>query len=178
MPCYLHSSQPLLHIYNLAYLIAVQTSSRSSAMSTAVPFAQYALQPILHGLKTVTHVISKGEAHAKAQGIDPSEFTTASIHPDMKDFAFQVYRFTDSAKFIPWRVNPENTNLSLPDVEKTFPELLARIQKVTEYLESIDEKTLEGKEMSEVIMAFPHRGIRLRFTAAEYVMTYAHPNFW
>jgi hypothetical protein len=147
-------------------------------MSTAIPFAQYALRPIIQGLKTTSHVISKGEAHAKAQGIDPSEYTTASIHPDMKDFVFQVRRFTDAAKFVPSRVNPEIPSISLPDVETTFPELLARIQKVIKYLESIDEKSFEGREMSEVIIAFPQRGMQFKFTAAEYVMTYAHPNFW
>jgi hypothetical protein len=172
------TSVPQVYCLILAAVQTIQQPTSHTIMSTAVPFAQYALRPIIRGLKTISHVVSKGEVHAKAQGIDPSEYTTASIHPDMKDFVFQVCRFTDAAKFVPWRVNPENSSLSLPDVEKTFPELLARIQKVTEYLESIDEKTFEGREMSEVIIAFPHRGMQFKFTAAEYVMMYAHPNFW
>lgn len=64
----------------------------------------------------------------------------------MKDFIYQIQRFTDAAKFAPVRVNPANPSISLPDTEKTFEECLARVEKVIKYLESIEVGSFEGRE--------------------------------
>jgi len=96
----------------------------------------------------------------------------------MKDFTYQVYRFTDAAKFVPSRVNPEAIKaLSLPDVEKTFPELQARIKQTIEYIEGVEESSFTGRESSEVVLKFgPTK--EFKFQALEYVLTFAQPNFW
>lgn len=142
---------------------------------SSITFHKIALPPILNGLKNAHAFITKGYEHTKAKSIDPNDFLAASIHPDMKDFRYQVYRFTDAAKFIPSRVNPSTEGISLPDTEQTFPELLERIQKTITYLESVDAKSFEGREQETVTIPI---GKGVDFTAAEYVAHFAHPNFW
>jgi len=142
---------------------------------SSITFHEICLTPVITGLKNAHGFISKGYEHAKAKNIDPNNFLTASIHPDMRDFRYQVYRFTDAAKFIPPRVNPSTEGITIPDTEQTFPELLERIQKTISYLEGVDAKSFEGREQETVTIPI---GTGIAFTAAQYVLVFAHPNFW
>ncbi|KAH6625392.1 hypothetical protein C7974DRAFT_396016 [Boeremia exigua] len=141
-----------------------------------------ALTPIILGLQNAAAVLRKGEAHAKANGIDSNDYLTARLHSDMGDLCFQVYRFTDSAKFIVERCSPSAPTISNPDVQKTFPELLERIQKTLEYVESIGPDAFEGREDEEVVLLMarnaPNGPAEVRLTAFNYVLQQAHPNFW
>lgn len=145
-------------------------------------FHTVALTPVIFGLKNAAAVLRKGEAHAKNNNIDPTDYLTARLHPDMGDFCYQVYRFTDTARHIVERANPTAATLSLPDTETTFPELIERVQKTLDYLESIDAKDLDGREDEEVLLVLgktlPNGPVEVRFTAFEYVLRQAHPNFW
>jgi hypothetical protein len=141
-------------------------------------FHNIALTPLINGLKNAHAFISKAQQHAQSQSLDPNDFLTARLHPDMQDFRYQIYRFTDSAKFIPPRVNPDIPSITLPDEEQTFEELLARIEKTTKYLEGVEAKSFEGREDEEVVMKFGGGKMEIRYTAATYVMQFAHPNFW
>jgi hypothetical protein len=49
-------------------------------------------------LKNLAHVLAKGEAHAKAQGIDAAEYLIARLAPDMLPLVKQVQIATDHAK--------------------------------------------------------------------------------
>ncbi|KAF1849274.1 uncharacterized protein K460DRAFT_276614 [Cucurbitaria berberidis CBS 394.84] len=144
----------------------------------AMSFHQVILIPILSGLKNARFFITKGYEHAKAHNIDPNDFLTARLHPDMRDFIFQIQRLTDAAKFIPSRVNPAVEDLALPDEEKTFPELLARIEKTIKYFEDLDAGCLDGCEDAEVVLKFSEGTLEAKFTALQYVLQFAQPNFW
>lgn len=145
-------------------------------------FHTIALTPIIFGLKNAAAVICKGEAHSKDNNIDPAEYLTARLYPDMGDFCYQVYRFTGTARHIVERSNPSVPILGLVDVETTFPELLERVQKTLEYIESIEAKDLDGREDDEIVLRLgeqlPKGPLEVRFTAFEYVLQQAHPNFW
>ncbi|KAF1836328.1 hypothetical protein BDW02DRAFT_246090 [Decorospora gaudefroyi] len=145
---------------------------------SSLSFHRVALTPIIDGLKNAHHVVTKGYEHAKTNNIDPNDYLTASLHPDMRDFRFQVYRFTDAAKFIPSRLNPALESISLPDDEQTFPELLARIERTTKYLESFKESDLEGREGDEIITKYPGGKVQITQIAIDQVTRLAHPNFW
>lgn len=127
-------------------------------------------------------ILRKGEAHGKANNIDPADYLTARLYPDMGNFCYQVYRFTDTAKFIVERSNPSAPTITLNDDQETFSELLARIQKTLEYIESIEASSLDGREDCEIVLHLakhlPKGPIEVRFTAFEYVVQQAHPNFW
>lgn len=94
----------------------------------------------------------------------------------MKDLIYQVQRFTDAAKFVPSRVNESVPGVTLPDTEKTFEEVLERVQKTIEYLEGVKESDFVGKEGEEVVLKFGR--VEKRCSKLEYVLTLAQPNFW
>jgi hypothetical protein len=142
----------------------------------SLTFHKMAIAPAISALKNARFFINKGYEHAKSS--DPNTYLTASLHPDMKDFRYQVYRFTDAAKFIPSRVNPSLEGITLPDEEQTFPELLERIEKCIKYLEGFSEKDFEGKHNDEVVIKFPGGQKQVRMPATEYISRFAHPNMW
>ncbi|KAF1941773.1 hypothetical protein EJ02DRAFT_454890 [Clathrospora elynae] len=145
---------------------------------SALTLHKMAIAPVVNGLKNAHSYITKGYEHAQAQSIDPNDFISASIHPDMKGFSYQVQRFTDAAKFIPSRVNPSLESITLPDTEQTFPELLERIEKTIKYLEGFKEKDFEGQEGHEVVIKLRNNTLQIKLSAMDYVAQYGHPNFW
>lgn len=143
-----------------------------------ITYSQIVTVPFLGGLKNAHAFITKAYEHAKTNNIDPEEYLSARLYPDMLTFTEQVYRFTDNAKFVPFRVNPEIEALTLPDVEKTFPELLERIEKTIKYFETMDTSKLDGQEDSEVVLQVGSRGVQIDFVGLNYLLNYAQPNFW
>ncbi|KAF1359700.1 hypothetical protein EJ07DRAFT_118882, partial [Lizonia empirigonia] len=137
---------------------------------------------IIFGLKNAAAVLRKGEAHAKANHIDSNDYLTARLYPNMGNLCYQIYRFTDTAKHIVERSNPSAPTLSLPDVETTFPKLLARVERTLEYIMSIKAEALDGREDDEIVLhlgkQLPKGPLEVKFTAFEYVLQQAHPNFW
>lgn len=145
---------------------------------TGITFHQLAIIPVLHELKNALAFVTKGYEYTKAQNIDPNDFLTARLHPDMADFIFQINRFTEAAKGIPSRVNPSIEDIMFSNEEKTFPELIARIEKTIMYLEGIDASSLEGREDAEVILLIRGGTLEVRLTGMSYVTQFAHANFW
>ncbi|KAF2796001.1 hypothetical protein K505DRAFT_323647 [Melanomma pulvis-pyrius CBS 109.77] len=148
----------------------------------ALTFHALAIKPLVRGLKNLSAVLTKGEAHAVAASIDPQEYLDGRLAPDMYPLPQQIYRCTDAAKFLVSRITGLPA-LSLPDTEKTFPELQARVAKVIEYLEAVDEKAFEGLEDKEIVIhtgAPPGSDFKYesRFPAKDYVLYFGHPNFW
>ncbi|KAL6711459.1 hypothetical protein ACN47E_004393 [Coniothyrium glycines] len=141
-------------------------------------FHNIALTPVINGLKNAHFFINKGYEYAQSHSIDPNDFLSASLHPDMRDFRFQVHRFTDIAKGIPSRVNPQNETLTFSDDPQTFPELLERIEKTIKYLEGIDESSFEGRDGEKVVMQFRNGELEATYSGLGFVMGSAHPNFW
>lgn len=146
------------------------------------PFHTVALAPIIFGLKNATAVLNKASAHAQNNNIDPTDYLTARLYPDMGDLCYQIYRLTDTAKFIVERCNPAAPTITNPDEETTFPELLARLHKTLEYIESIEADLIDDREDEMVVLhlgkQLPKGPLEVKFTAFEYVLQQGHPNFW
>jgi hypothetical protein len=145
-------------------------------MTTAASFHHLAISPFLQGLRNAHHFIQKGYTHVQTQSHSPDDYLHASLHPDMKDLIYQVQRFTDAAKFVPSRVNESVAGITLPDTEKTFEEVLERVQKTIDYLEGVKESDFAGKENEEVHLKFGK--VEKRCSKLEYVLAIAQPNFW
>lgn len=147
-------------------------------MPAALSYHKLALSPIISGLKNAYVFIQKSQAHVLAEDHDPTAYISARLFPDMLDFASQVHRFAEAAKDIPNYVNPSNPNLDIDGAGKTFEEVLEQIEKTIAFLESIDESTFEKREEEATELILGGGTIRAKFTTLEYVMSYAHPNFW
>lgn len=136
---------------------------------------QISIPVFLRGLQNLTHVLQKGEAHAQANGIDPTQLLDARLAPDMFNLVRQVQSVSDAAKAGGARLAGIDVP-SFPDTESTFAELHERIGKTVRFLESINSSDLDGHEARAVSVKL--RSGELRFTALQYLLTFALPNFY
>ena len=66
--------------------------------------------------------------------------------------------------------------VSMPDDETTFEQLQARIQKTIDYLKTVSEGSISGKEDQEIVLKTG--SAEYRFTAQTYLLAFVLPNFY
>ena len=66
--------------------------------------------------------------------------------------------------------------VSMPDDETTFEQLQARIQKTIDYLKTVSEDSINGKE--EEIIVLQRREGDYRLKAQRYLLDFVLPNFY
>ncbi len=112
---------------------------------------------------------------ALAGGADEATLLAARLAPDMHPFPRQIQMASDAAKGAIARLTGTEAP-SMPDTETTFAELKVRIEKTVAYVASLDAAAFEGAEDREVVLKFP--GLELKFTGAQYLTSFALPNFF
>jgi hypothetical protein len=126
-------------------------------------------------LRNLKGILEKGAAHAQARKIEESAFLTARLFPDMFTFTQQVQVATDFARGTCARL----AGLDPPSIdsnEKSFADLIARVERSLDYVESAPRGAIEGSEGREIVR--PVRGVEKRFGGSAYLLTYALPNFY
>ena len=131
---------------------------------------------IIHGLKALSAILKKAEAHCEARKIKPEVLVAFRLFPDMLPFSSQVQLASDFAKGVGARLSGTD-NPSFADEEKTFAELQARIAKTISFLESLDRSLFEGAER-RVVKIRLSRDTEKEMTGQEYFNRYALPNFY
>jgi hypothetical protein len=126
-------------------------------------------------LKNLAHVLSKGEAHATEKGIDPAELIAARLAPDMLPLAWQVQIACDHAKGAAARLAGREI-LKLPDGDKTFADLQARIATVRDHLKSYTAQDIDGSEERPLVIKVGP--VEMPFTGQQYLLGYAMGNFY
>lgn len=126
-------------------------------------------------LKNLSHVLAKGEAHAKAQGIDPSEYLSARLAPDMLPLVKQVQIATDHAKGAPARLAGKDI-LKLADEEASFADLQARITTVRDHLKTFTAEEIDGSDDKPIVIKVGP--MELNFIGQHYLLNYAMGNFY
>jgi len=127
------------------------------------------------GLGQLTHLLEKSLAHAKANDIDPATLVDARLAPDMLTLAGQIQRASDASKLGVARI-AGITAPSFPDEEKTYDDLLARIEKTQAFLATVDRTMIDGEEERQVTVK--SREGEAHFTAQRYLLQFALPNFF
>jgi uncharacterized protein len=130
------------------------------------------IPPFIHGLKTLSALLEKGQSHASA---DEASLLEARLIDDMAALPYQIQRISDTAKGCAVRVGKAEP-VPMEDNEKTFPELQARIAKTIEVLEKVDPKVMDSMEDGEVVMKLSSGD--KKFIGKEYVLKIAIPNFY
>jgi hypothetical protein len=131
--------------------------------------------PMRAMLKNLSAVMAKAEAHCEARKIDPAAFLGARLYPDMLPFTAQVQIATDNAKGAAARL----AGVEIPkfeDNEKTFPELQARLDKTIAFLDTLTEAQFAGAAERHIVLQLRDR--KLEFKGADYLTTWANPNFF
>ena len=93
----------------------------------------------------------------------------------MLTLAGQIQRASDTSKLALERI----TGVAAPkmeDNEKTFAELLARVERTAAYIGSVPETQLDGTDTKRVELKL--RDFNPVFTGASYLLTFALPNFY
>lgn len=130
----------------------------------------------IRGFRNLSANLEKARAHAEAEGIPVEDIIGARLFPDMLPLSGQVQRASDTAKFVPARVGGLEAP-AMPDTETSFADLVARIDATVVYLKTVPADAFDGRAATEV--ALPAGGGRtINFTARDYVLNFAVPNFY
>ncbi|MGD9923778.1 MAG: DUF1993 family protein [Pseudorhodoplanes sp.] len=142
-----------------------------------MPISMYqASVPVFrHGLGTLSHILRKGEAHARETGSDPASLVGARLAPDMLTLAGQVQRASDTSKLALERITGV-TAPKMEDNEASFADLLARIERTVMFIDSFAEAQFEGTDATPIELKL--RSFTPVFTGASYLLTFALPNFF
>lgn len=127
-------------------------------------------------LNSLSHVLSKGEAHATENKIEPDALLQARLFPDMFQLVRQVQIAADFAKGVSARL----ANVDVPnydDSEKTFADLQERIKKTLAFIDSLSQSQFDGAADREIITR-PGTPKEKRFTGHSYLFTYGLPQFF
>jgi hypothetical protein len=134
-----------------------------------------ASQPVfVRGLGNLNKILEKGAASAAARKIDPAVLLGSRLYPDMFPLMRQVWIASDTAKASMARLSGLEAP-KFPDVETTFEELHARIQKTIDYVSGFSATQLEGSETRTVVLKLPNGD--LTFNGLSYLTVFALPNF-
>jgi uncharacterized protein len=141
----------------------------------SISMYQASLPVLLRGLTGLQTILGKAEAHAAEKQIDPSVFINARLYPDMLPLVRQIHIVTDTAKGCAARlagVEPPRYE----DVETTFEELQARLQKTIDYLKEFNAAQIDGSEDRAITLKM--RSGPVEFNGLSYLLQFVLPNFY
>jgi hypothetical protein len=130
--------------------------------------------PVLsRALTNLDAILTKAEAHAVAQKIDPDTLLAARLAPDMHPFTRQVQIASDGAKGGIARLAGIEAP-SYPDTETSFSELHARLAKTISFIGGVTPAQIDGSEDRSITLKFP-RG-EMNFTGQSFLLSFTLPN--
>lgn len=106
---------------------------------------QASVPVFIRTLGNLSGILAKGAAHAEAKKIDPLVLVNGRLFPDMFPLSRQVQIASDTAKGAAARLAGMEPP-SYEDNEKTFPELIARLDKTVEFLRTFKPEQIDGSE--------------------------------
>ena len=139
-----------------------------SMYQASVPvFVQY--------LKGLSRVLDKAAPVVEARKIDQAVLLDTRLYPDMLPLARQVQIASDNAKGCVARLAGQEVP-KYEDNEATLANLKARIAKTVDYVQSVKREAIDGSADRTVVL--PMRQGTMEFKGADYLTTFALPNFF
>ena len=126
-------------------------------------------------LTQLLHVMEKGVASAKARSFDTGVLVGARLAPDMLPFSKQIQLSSDFAKSTMARlagIDPPK----FEDNEASMEDLVARVKKTLEFIDTVPAASLEGSETRDI--KIPLRDRTLELKGLPYLQNWAVPNFF
>ena len=136
---------------------------------------QASVPPLIRSLNNLAAILEKGAAHAEAKKIDPAVLINSRLYPDMFPLGRQVQIASDIAR----RGAARLAGLEAPkfeDNETTFPELIARLQKTTAYLETLTSAQIDGSEEKSITL--PVGDNTMNFKGLPFLLYFILPNVY
>lgn len=129
-------------------------------------------QRMLGNLKAI---LEKSAAHAQAKKIDESVLLNSRLYPDMLAMGRQVQIAADFAKGACSRLAGQDVP-KYEDSEKTFAELIARIDKTLAHIATFKPAHIDGQEDRDITISIA--GNPVSFKGQNYLLHQALPNFY
>lgn len=121
---------------------------------------------------TALHLLQKGADFAKEKG-NEQELLNSKLIGDMFTFTKQIQVFTDNVAGSVARASGVE-KISLPDTETAFAELIARVQKVKEFIQTINPENVEGIEERKIKLPWMSEG--MYFSSKDYLESFVLQN--
>ena len=119
-------------------------------------------------------ILQKAVAHAEARKIDPAVLVGSRLFPDMLPLGRQIQLASDMAKSGPSRlVGAEPPKFE--DTESTFQQLLERIDKTVDHLQTFQAGQFEGAEGRPISLKTARGPLELK--GLPYLTQFVIPNF-
>jgi uncharacterized protein len=133
------------------------------------------LPAINRSLTNLSGLIAKAQAHCDAKKIDPNAFMQARLYPDMLPFPKQIHIACDISKFAVARLAGIESP-KFEDNEVTLEQLIERIKKTLDFVNSVPLDSLTGTENKTVTI--PRRDGTMQMLGADYVNKFVIPNVY
>lgn len=141
----------------------------------SLAFHDTAVPVFLRALRTLDHLLERGQAHARERGADPDALLQTRLIFDMLPLVRQVQIATDMAKNGAARLAGVDP-LKFEDTEVTLEQLRARIARAIAYVEGFRAEQYEDAATRTV--SFPSREGQKTFTGQAYLLEYVLPNLF
>ena len=141
----------------------------------ALSMFQSSIPVFTKALISLKAILEKGASHAQAKKIDEAVLLQARLYPDMLPLTAQVQIAADMARGGADRLTGSEPQ-SWEDNEKSFAELIARVDRTIEYLKSYKAAQFDGAETRQVTRKL--RGQPKTFTGANYLQQFVVPNLY
>ena len=130
---------------------------------------------LLKNLGSITKILKKAEAFCDARKLDKSVVLNLRTYPDMLTLTAQILIMCDQAKGCAARLSGTEIP-SYPDVEKTFEEIYARIDKTVDFIQGIDAGKFEGAATRMVKLKVGGKDVELN--GSDYLNGVVWPNHY
>ena len=141
----------------------------------SVSMYQATIPVFARGLRVVSSLLEKAQAHVEQDGIVPDILLSAQLAPDMLNLTAQVQRVSDTAKLSVQRLS----TIAAPkfeDNETSFEQLQQRIADTLAYVEGVSAGQMAGSAQREVVLNWIDGG--KTFAGDDYLLGFALPNFY
>lgn len=125
-------------------------------------------------LTAMTQLLRKVEGQVKERGDDEQALLQSRLIEDMFPLVKQVQVMSDNAKGAMARLSGVDAPI-MEDNETTFSELITRLEKTLEFVNSVTAEALEGADDRKIVIAYMPGKYQ---TAEDYIRDYALPNFY
>jgi hypothetical protein len=136
---------------------------------------QAAVPVFVRALNNLTHVLKKGEAHAKSKSVADEVLLQTRLIPDMLPLVKQVQIACDMASRGTARLAGAEPK-SFEDNETTLEQVYARIDAVLAYITSFKPEQIDGSEAREIVLKM--RTGEMKFDGQTYLLHFLIPNLF
>jgi uncharacterized protein len=136
---------------------------------------QISIPVYVRRLNGLVGCLKKAQALYAEKKYDETSLMTQRLFPDMFTFAKQVQAATDHARASAARLAGQEPPNYEAD-EKSIAELIARVEKTVQFLQTIKPEQIDGSE--EKTISFKMRGNDVSYKGIDFLLNSNMPNFY